>query len=153
MKVILPTKAYQLFFEHRPEYLYVYIGCETNSLEIARSYWFEIMSLLFRRGYRHILIDKDVAKALPAEGVHLVIEQLSRTGYNKVALSICDRYYDKDRCDFEQFAANDCGIDLNISPTIEEAETWLLTRIEQDQASEEPAPPRSMDGPLLFGIL
>lgn len=138
MKTILPTRRYQLICEHRPQY--VYVGTKINNLEIAQSYWFEILTMLHRRNYRYVLIEKD-APPLCAADAHNLIDQLGRSGYGAVTLSICDRYYDKDRCDFEEFAAKDRGLDLCISSTVKEAETMLLAGCQSHPQFSPAAPP------------
>lgn len=125
MIVMLPTRPYQLICEHRPGYLYVYIGSEVNNFEIAQSYWFEILSMLHRRDYKYVLVDKDVPP-LAAADEHNLLEQLSRAGFGNMTLSLYDRFYERERCDYEEFAARDIGLNLVISPTLQEAETLLL---------------------------
>ena len=128
MKIILPGRPYQLFFEHRPGCLYVYVGSETNSLEIATQYWVEILSLLHRRRYSGVLLDKDIAQPLAAHDVCTIVSRLAHTGHSDVSFAICDRFYDEERCKFEELVGTNRGLNLKIVPTVREAEIWLDSR-------------------------
>lgn len=128
MKVILPGRPYQLFFEHRPGFLYVYVGSEKNDLEMATKYWVEILSLLHRRRYSGVLLDKDISQPLAAHDVCTIVSRLAHTGHSDVSFAICDRFYDEERCTFEQLVGTNRGLNLKIVPTIKEAESWLAAQ-------------------------
>ena len=86
--VFLPARPYQLYFEHRPDYLFAYVHSETISFDIARGYWVEILSMLHQRHYRRVLIEKDVRARLSAPDVFTLMSELAHSGYNAVSFEI-----------------------------------------------------------------
>ena len=130
MEPLVPMKQYQLTLEHRPAYLYVYVGSDVNNFEIARSYWIEILSLLHRRKYSRILIDKDVSQFLPAHDVFDLVSQLAHTGLAEISFAVFDRYYNRERCEFEQLVGTNRGLNIRIMPELKQAEKWLLAQHE-----------------------
>jgi hypothetical protein len=126
MNVILPNRPYQLLFEHRPDTLYVYVGSDTNSLELATRFWVEVLSLLHRRKYSRVLIEKEISQPLAVHDVFTLVSQLAHSGHNsEISFAIWDRYYEKERCDFEQLVGTNRGLNLGIFATSDEAESWL----------------------------
>lgn len=128
MKVLIPGRPYQLFFEHRPDCLYVYVGSEKINLEIATQYWVEILSLLHRRRYSGVLLDKDISQPLETHDVVTIVSRLAHTGHSDVSFAICDRFYDEERCKFEQLVGTNRGLNVRIVPTVQEAEAWLAAQ-------------------------
>nr|AUN37255.1 hypothetical protein [uncultured bacterium] len=125
---ILPTRPYQLFFEHRPDYLYAYVQSLENSFEIARGYWIEILSMLHRRRYRRVLIEKNVAQRLAAHDVFELVSELAHSGQHEVAFAIWDRNYDPDLSNFEETVGTNRGLNLRIGRDAAELERWLLSQ-------------------------
>ena len=129
MKVIIPNRPYQLLFEHRPGYLYVYVGSDMNSLEVAAGYWIEILSVVDEREYKRVLIEKDVTQPLPVHHVFHLISRLAHTGHHSdVKFAVWDHHYDRKRCEFKELVASNRGFNLKIAPTLAEAETWLSSQ-------------------------
>lgn len=127
MFLVSPTsdKPYRIFFEHRPQYLYVMIKCETTNYAIAKKYWAEIFAMQHRRGYEHVLIDKDVTNSMPMPDVVLLVSELAHSSCRDVKIAIYDRNYDPERCGFEEMAGSNRGLKVRICGKLSEAEAWL----------------------------
>lgn len=126
MNLALPTRTYQLIFEHRPGYLYVYIGCERVSLEIARRYWAEILAMIHRRGYQRLLLEKEIGERLPAHDVFNLVNELAHSGCSDVAFAVVDRFYEAERAEFEQMVATNRGLRMKVTNDMPTAERWLM---------------------------
>src|SRR2546421_12090223 len=100
--VILPARPYKLYFEHRQDYLLAYVHCKTINFEIARGYWVEILSLLHRRRYRRLLLEKDVPQRLAAHEVFELVSEIAHSGCGGVSIGGYDLYYIEERWKFEE---------------------------------------------------
>lgn len=118
-------KPYRILFEHRPQYLFVAIECETTNYAIAKKYWTEILSMQHRRGYDRVLIDKNVINSMAMPDVIMLVSELAHSGCHDVRFAICDRRYDPERCGFEEMVGTNRGLKVRISATMREALDWL----------------------------
>lgn len=128
MQTVLPTREYQIIFEHRPTHLYVYVESETNSLSMARNYWTQIVSILHRRKYSKVLLEKSLGKPLRAHELFTLVSQIARNGLSECSIAVFDHNYEHERCSFEQLVGTNRGLNLRIAPTLHEAEKWLLSQ-------------------------
>lgn len=126
--VFLPARPYQLYFEHRPGYLYAFVHSETISFDIARGYWVEILSMLHRRHYRRVLVEKDVRERLPAHDVFTLVSELALSGMKGVSLAIFDHQYDKQRSEFEEMVGTNRGLKVRILGDRIKSENWLMSQ-------------------------
>jgi len=123
------NSPYQLLFEHRPEYLYVMIRCESTNYTIAKKYWAEILTMQVRRGYERVLIDKDFVNSMPMHDVVMLVTELSHLGCHDVKLAIYDRNYDAERCGFEEMVGTNRGLKVRICDTVNGAMEWLAGQL------------------------
>ena len=130
------NEPYQILFEHRPEYLYVMIRCETTNYAIAKKYWTEILSIQLSRGYERVLIDKDVVNSMPMHDVVMLVTELVQSGCHDVRLAIYDRNYDAERCGFEEMVGTNRGLKVRICDTYNEAQRWLAGPSQQAHLPE-----------------
>jgi len=72
-------QVYKIFFEHRPEYLYVFVKSDVMSYEIAKQYWKEILSMQHNRRYKRILVDKDISQSLPPHDIFTLVSELAHS--------------------------------------------------------------------------
>jgi hypothetical protein len=119
------NRPYQLHFEHRPEFLYVTLRCETSNFAIAKKYWTEILTMQLRRGYERVLIDKDIVNSMPMHDVVLFVTELANMGCHDVKFAIFDRNYDADRCGFEEMVGTNRGLKVRICESFDQARRWL----------------------------
>src|SRR5688500_19168013 len=104
-----PDKPYRILFEHRPDFLYVRVRCETTTYAIAKRFWTEILSMQHRRGYERVLVDKDIVNSMPLHDVVMLVTELAHSGCHDVKLAIYDRNYDAERCGFEEMVGTNRG--------------------------------------------
>lgn len=127
------TRPYRLLFEHRPGYLYVYVGSDATSYEIAKQYWFEILAMLHRRRYNRVLIDKDISQQLAAHDVYTLVSELAHSGCAGVRFAIVDRYFDEERNRFEETVGANRGLNVRIVSDPRVAHNWLLNTPTSDR--------------------
>jgi len=126
MNKISSLRPYRLFFEHRPGYLFASVQSDIMTYEVARGYWVEILSMVYRRRYGRVLIQKDVPYRLqPHEAVDLVNE-LAHTPGHAVSVGILDRHYDLELSGFEETLAKNRGLNWRVHNDIRALEHWLL---------------------------
>ena len=124
--VILSARPYRLYFEHRPDYLLAYVHCKTISLDIAKGYWVEILSLLHHRRYKRLLLEKDVPQRLAAHEVYELVSEIAHSGCGGLSIGIFDHNYIEERCRFEETVGTNRGLRLRILGDLPELENWLL---------------------------
>ena len=124
--VVLPTRPYQLFFEHRPEYLFAYVHSAEISYEIARGYWVEILSMLHRRRYKRVLVEKNIALPLAPHEVLDLVSEVSNSGCNSTVFAVYDHYFDADRSKLEEMMGTNRGLRLKIGDDAATLERWLV---------------------------
>ena len=124
--VILPTRPYQLFFEHRPEYLFAYVQSHEMSYEIARGYWVEILSMLHRRRYKRVLVEKNIAQPLAPHDVLELVTEVAHSGCNSTVFAVYDRYFDPERSKLEEMIGTNRGLRLKIGDDVGALERWLV---------------------------
>lgn len=121
-----PARDYSLYFEHRPQYLYVRVDINDVSYETTRRYWNEIVSMQHRRDYSRILVDNDVANELPTQDLFTFVSDLATSGLDGVSFVIRPRSYDSDACEFEEMVGTNRGLSLKVCGTIDNAEHWAV---------------------------
>lgn len=127
MNIPIPALPYQLFFEHRPDYLYAYVSCDDLNLDIAKDYWREIMSMLHRRRYKRVMLEKNVVERLPPEDVHKLVSELTRSGCSTMVFALVDQCYDQERAAFEESAGSRGGLNMKVFDDVRNAEKWMLS--------------------------
>ncbi len=117
--------AYEIRFEHRPTYLFVYVKGERNSYEISRQYWAEIIAMLQRRRYQRVLVVKDIIEALSIGGAFTLIADIAYSGYSDVEFAVVDMHHHAEENRFEELVGNNRGLHIKTCETVEKAEQWL----------------------------
>lgn len=122
MTMAAPTRDYSLYFEHRPEYLYVHVDTDEVTYETTRRYWNEIVAMRHRRHYTRILVDNDVVNELPTAELFTFVSDLAVAGLDGVTFVIRPRFYDTDACEFEEMVGTNRGLTLKVCGTIDHAQ-------------------------------
>jgi hypothetical protein len=123
---MVPTRDYSLYFEHRPEYLYVHVETGEISYETTRRYWNEIVSMQHRRNYTRILVDNDIANELATHELFTFVSELAGSGLGGVTFVIRPRKYEPHACEFEEMVGTNRGLKLKVCGTIDNAEHWIV---------------------------
>lgn len=122
------AKPYQITFEQRPEYLYVYVTGDADSYEISRSYWLEVSAMRAETGYKKILIEEDIPEAISISDMYRLASELPQMGLFGVRLAFVDRYAEQNELnEFGELVAVNRGIMGKIFNDLTAAEEWLLS--------------------------
>ena len=116
------ARDYSLYFEHRPEYLYVHVDADDVSYEMTRRYWNEIVEMQNKRHYSRILVDNDVANELRTSELYTVVADLASEPLGGVTFVIHPRHYEADACEFEETVGMNRGLKLKVCESIDDAQ-------------------------------
>ena len=122
-------KLYQITFEHRPQYLYVYVTGEHDSYEISRQYWLEVAGECARTGYKKVLIDEDIKELVSLSEVYQLASELPLMDFQGVRVAFFDRFAEHDELNqFGELVATNRGLLCKVFNDFEAAENWLVNR-------------------------
>ena len=122
------SKPYQITFEQRPHYLYVYVTGEHDSYEISYQYWLEVAEYCKKINCDKILIEEDIAESVSLADVYKLASDLPKMGFLGVRLAFYDRYADQQNLnEFGELVAINRGLYGKIFNDLNKAETWLLS--------------------------
>ncbi|MDQ3798699.1 MAG: hypothetical protein M3384_04555 [Acidobacteriota bacterium] len=121
------SKAYRISFEHRPEYLYAYVGGEHDSLEISLGFWRDVAAECERAQARKVLIEEDIKEGVSLVEMYQIAAEIPQMGFADVLIAFVDRYLEqKDLNEFGELVATNRGIRGKSFNDFHEAEKWLL---------------------------
>ena len=122
------SRPYEIAFERRPGYLYVYVSGEHDSYEISRSYWLEVAEHCRKIDCNKILIEEDIPEAVSPADMYQLATELPKMGFLGVRVAFYDRYADQqDLNEFGELVAVNRGLYGKLFNDINEAEDWLLS--------------------------
>lgn len=122
------AKPYQIIFEERPEYLYVYVSGERDNYEISRSYWLEVSAKCGKINCKKILIEEDLPEAVSISDMYRLAAELPQMGFFGVRVAFFDRYAEQNELnEFGELVAVNRGIMGKLFNDIQAAEEWLLS--------------------------
>ncbi len=118
-------KPYRIEIEDRGEYLYVVVGGDKLTAEIAAQYWREIAGVCFELNKTKILIEKDFAESVsPLEMLHMGAFLGELLANKKIAF--LDRYGNEDINELGKKVARNRNVYLQTFKNIKQAEEWIL---------------------------
>ena len=116
---------YTISLEDRGEYLYVLVGGEKLSAEIAKMYWDEIAAKCAELNKSKILIEKDFPKHVSApEMFEMGVYLGSILAGKKIAF--IDRYKNEDVNELGKVIARNEGVIMKVFVNVEDAKDWLM---------------------------
>ena len=116
---------YTISLEDRGEYLYVLVGGEKLSAEIAKMYWDEIAAKCAELNKSKILIEKDFPKHVSApEMFEMGVYLGSILAGKKIAF--IDRYKNEDVNELGKVIARNEGVIMKVFGNVEDAKDWLM---------------------------
>ena len=122
-----PAKPYQITFEHRSQYLYVYVSGNHDSYEISRRYWLEVADECNNTGYKKVLIEEDIEESVSIPEVYQLACELPQMGFQGVRVAFYDRFAEHaDLNQFGELVATNRGFLARVFNDLKEAEKWLL---------------------------
>lgn len=120
-------KPYRLTFEHRPEYLYVYVEGQEDSYEISRAYWQEIAGECKDKKYKRALVVEDIVESGTIAEAYQLCSEFPQMGYIGIKVAFVDRYSEQsEENQFGELVAVNRGINVKTFNDVEDAEKWLL---------------------------
>jgi hypothetical protein len=119
-------KPYRIEIEDRGDYLYVLVGGDKLTADIAAAYWREIAEVCFDLKKNKILIEKDFAQSVtPLEMVHMG-NFLGQLLANK-KIAFLDRYGNEDINELGKKIARNRNVIMQTFQNINDAEKWILS--------------------------
>jgi hypothetical protein len=115
---------YYIEFENRGEYLYVLVGGELVTPEIAKLYWDQIAEKCDELNASKILIEKDFAQTVSAPEILEMGLYLGRILPGK-KIAFFDRYSNKGVNELGKVIARNQGVQLRVFENVEDAEQWI----------------------------
>lgn len=134
----LSVRPYQVFFEHRPGYLYAYVHSDKISYEIAEGYWIEILTMLRKRKFKRLFLERDIPAKLSAHHVFDLVSNLAHSRSCDISFAMFDHYYDPERSRFEEMVGTNRGLRMRIGCERKSLERWLMC---QPASPEKPHVP------------
>lgn len=122
-------KPYDIRFEHRPEYLYVYVSGEKDSIEISTRYWSEIAAECRKKDYKKVLVEEDISEAIVSVlELYQLASELPKYGFAGIYIAFVDRFIEQNELnEFVKLVAANRGLKGCIFNDVEEAKKWLLS--------------------------
>lgn len=119
------AKSYLIKFEVKEEYLYVLVGGEKLSAQIANQYWDEIAAERRKQKKTKILIEKDFAQSVSLAEMYAMGVNLGGK-FKGRKIAFLDRFGNEDVNDFGQMVAENHGVKLKVFTNLDDAEKWLI---------------------------
>lgn len=119
-------KPYQLVYELRNQYLYVFIKADTIDYDIARKYWAEIKEIRKRTNTPRVLVDKDIPAELIMADEFRIAAEIATDAFRRVKLALCDRHVSLQTLEFGEMVATNRGLNTKSFRDTDAAEKWLL---------------------------
>lgn len=121
------SRAFELFFERRPAYLYARVAGQEDSYEISRQFWQEIADECRRLDCKKVLIVEEIVMEAPLHDVYQLASELPHMGFRGVKVAFVDRLAeDRQINEFGALVATNRGFHGQIFNDFDEAEKWLL---------------------------
>ena len=129
MSSITNGKPYSIAFEHRPHYLYVHVKGDSDTYEISKAYWTEIAEECGKHSIRRLLVDEDLACAMPSmSDVFKGASERSYMGLAGIKIAFVDRYAEHHEQNlFGELVPNNRGLLCKVFTDLEAGETWLTS--------------------------
>ena len=119
---------YRISFDYRPEYLFVYVSGETDTLEISRRYWRQIADECSGSKVKKVLIEEDFPEAISMNEMYQLASEIPTMGFYGIRMAFVDSHLDQQHLnEFGELVANNRGIFGRIFSNRAAAEKWLLS--------------------------
>lgn len=121
-------KLYTIEFENRPEYLYVYVEGDEDSLEITTQYWSEVLAECHKYNCQKVLIEENINQNVTASEMYEFAKDLPNMGFGSIVVAFVDRQIEHHELNrFGELVATNRGLQTKVFNNFNEAEQWLLT--------------------------
>lgn len=122
------SKLYELSYEYRPQYLYVYVKGEQDSYEISKQYWQEVANECKKSNCKKVLIDEDITENVSMTEMYKFASEILQLGFLGIRVAFVDRRSEQQQLNkFGETVATNRGLFSRVFNDTEEAEKWLLS--------------------------
>ncbi len=122
-----PCKPYNLSFEKRDSYRYVYVEGEEDSFEISHQYWTEVAKECERTGMMKLLVEENIVGNGPMPDMFNLSAALPDMGFSDRKIAFVDCIADQAELNsFGELVAVNRGLNVKMFDNISAAEEWLL---------------------------
>lgn len=94
MTEIAVPKLYDIRFEYRPGYLYVFVEGEHDSYAISRQYWQEIADACRENAVKKVLVEEDIPESVSMSDMFRLVSELGQLGFTGIKVAFVDRQLD-----------------------------------------------------------
>jgi hypothetical protein len=117
---------YTLKKEDRGDYIYFHVT-GSDSLEVSKAFWREIIETSTQQNYKKILVDEDLEGSVPIGDVYEVITSgLDIGDIRSIKIAFVDKYQEHMAENiFGESVATNRGLNAKVFTNIDEAEQWL----------------------------
>jgi hypothetical protein len=121
-------KSYEIKFEQREGYMYVYGKAKQDSFEISLGFWMEIVAYCKENSVSKVLVEEDFGTDNSMMDTYEIMVQGQKNGFIGVRIAFVDRHPDHMNTNlFAETVALNRGIIAKVFSNIKEAEEWLLS--------------------------
>jgi len=121
------TRSYELKFEERPEYLYASVKASKLTGETARAYLRDIVDEAARRGYKRLMVERDIPVSLDMATLFFAAMDFTEMIHGMRVVFVNPHPELEDHMDFARTVATNRGANYTIVRDVESAEKWLLS--------------------------
>ena len=122
------VKEYSIRTEWRPDYLFVHVSGEADSLETSTGYWREVRDLSRQHQVQKVLVQENFQDTIDEIDIYALNNRISQMGFFNTRIAFVDEQ--TDQFDLNVFGANICankGLKIRVFKNLAEAEKWLQT--------------------------
>lgn len=120
--------TYDVRFEERTDYLYVFIHGEEDDLDEDIRVWTNIAKQCKNRGFQKLIVEDDLGTELSITEMYSFVTELPKLGFTEIRFAYVDQNLDYQACnEFGETVGQNRGITGKIFTNINDAEKWLLS--------------------------
>lgn len=123
------SKPYELTFEYRPEYLYVFVSGEKDNYEISKQYRTEIAEECKKTGVKKVLIEEDIAENVSMPDMYKFASEIPQLGFFGIRVAFVDRRPNRPQLNqFGETVATNRRLFSRVFDNFAEGEASLLSK-------------------------
>lgn len=121
------AKPYQISFEQRPKYLYVYVEGDKDSYAISHAYWTEVARECAEKQVKHVMIDENLTESVSVAEMYQIASEIPGM-FSGIRIAFVDRHADQAEInEFGELVAQNRGVTGKFFVDVPSAEAWLLS--------------------------
>jgi len=121
-------KPYEIRFEHREGYLYVYGQAMRDSFDTSLGFWMDIATYCKENNISRVLVEEDFGTDNSMMDTYEIMIQGQKVGFIGVKVAFVDRHPEHmDTNLFAETVAQNRGLIAKVFTNVKDAEKWLLS--------------------------